>query len=143
MDLDEILPASKQKKLVLNYTSSADAAGEPRTAAVRLRHEAEHGSDSGTGGKAGGKSKKRKGPPPPPDFDIPAVKALCTTTDEALYGMSDKELKAHVADLEDLAIRGKEVLQYWVSRKDAAVSEKEAFDGVIENLVQHARRTRK
>ena len=57
--------------------------------------------------------------------------------------LSDKELKAHVKRLEELVDRGKEVLQYWIRRKEAAVGEKEAFDGVIENLVRHARKVRK
>ena len=138
VDLDEILPASKQKKLILQYTSS-DKAGDPTSS--RLKADGEVASDSGTGSKTN--PKRRKGPPPAPEFDIPAAKALCTTTAEALGGMSDKELRAHVQKLDELVLKGREVLQYWVSRKDAAVSEKEAFDGVIENLVQHARRTRK
>lgn len=71
------------------------------------------------------------------------VKALCATTNEAIEGMDDAELRAHVKNLDALVVRGREVLQYWVARKDAAVSEKEAFDGVIENLVQHIRHTRK
>ena len=71
------------------------------------------------------------------------VRLLSSTTDAALESMSDTELRKHVEILEGLVERGKEVLQYWVRRKEAAVGEKEAFDGVIENLVRHARRVRK
>jgi hypothetical protein len=134
VDLDEILPASKQKKLVLPYSG-------PTT---NLKADGDAASDSGAAAKSGsGKAKRRKGPPPPPEFDVPTVRALCATTDQALDNMSDQELRAHVKKLDELVVRGREVLQYWVSRKDAAVSEKEAFDGVIENLVQHIRHTRK
>lgn len=35
------------------------------------------------------------------------------------------------------------VLEYWLRRRDGLISEKEAFEGVIENLVSHARRVRK
>lgn len=68
---------------------------------------------------------------------------MCSKTDADLEALSDKDLKVHVKRLEDLVERGKEVLQYWIRRKEAAVGEKEAFDGVIENLVRHARKVRK
>ena len=68
---------------------------------------------------------------------------MCSTTEAGLEVLSDAQLKAHVNRVEELIVRGKEVLQYWIRRKEAAVGEKEAFDGVIENLVRHARRFRK
>jgi Domain of unknown function (DUF5102) len=37
----------------------------------------------------------------------------------------------------------RESLEYWLKRRDGAVKEKEAFEGVIENLVRHARQVRK
>jgi hypothetical protein len=57
--------------------------------------------------------------------------------------MSDEELKIHLARLTEMTQSGKQVLQYWLRRKEAAVGDKEAFEGVIENLVRHARRVRK
>lgn len=57
--------------------------------------------------------------------------------------MSDEELKVHLARLEEMTQCGTQVLQYWLRRKEAAVEDKEAFEGVIENLVRHARRVRK
>lgn len=71
------------------------------------------------------------------------VRALCSKTEADLENLDDRELKAHVKQLEELVERGKEVLQYWIRRKEAAVGDKEAFDGVIENLVRHARKVRK
>lgn len=57
--------------------------------------------------------------------------------------MTDAELKAHVARLEGLEGTAKTVLDYWKERTDEQIKEREAFEGVIENLVKHARKTRK
>lgn len=65
------------------------------------------------------------------------------TTEAALSNFVDNELQAHVHDLEELTARASEVLEYWLKRKDNALEDKEAFEGVIENLVKHARRVRK
>ena len=56
-----------------------------------------------------------------------------------MRGMEDAELKAHVQRLEELTGEASRVLEYWLMRKDKAVEEKEAFEGVIENLVRFAR----
>jgi hypothetical protein len=37
----------------------------------------------------------------------------------------------------------KELLDYWTKRTDEKLGDREAFEGVIENLVQHARKVRK
>lgn len=68
---------------------------------------------------------------------------LCMTTEAALSNFPDNELRAHIRDLEELTARASEVLEYWLKRKDNALGDKEAFEGVIENLVKHARRVRK
>jgi hypothetical protein len=56
--------------------------------------------------------------------------------------MDDEELQDHVKRLEEATLRASEVLEYWLKRRDEGVREKEAFEGVIENLVRHARRVR-
>ncbi len=56
--------------------------------------------------------------------------------------MNDEELQDHVKRLEEATLRASEVLEYWLKRRDEGVREKEAFEGVIENLVRHARRVR-
>jgi len=56
--------------------------------------------------------------------------------------MDDEELRDHVKRLEEATLRASEVLEYWLKRRDEGVREKEAFEGVIENLVRHARRVR-
>lgn len=68
---------------------------------------------------------------------------LCATTDAALSNFLDDELRAHIQTLEELTAQASEVLEYWLTRKDNALGDKEAFEGVIENLVKHARRVRK
>jgi len=68
---------------------------------------------------------------------------LAQTTDVRLDGMSDDELKAHVQELERLGEKAKEVLAFWEKRCLDAGREKEAFEGVIENLVSFARKVRK
>ena len=76
-----------------------------------------------------------KGPPPPPDFDLNAAHLLCTTTEEALSVYSDAELKDHVFTLETLNKKASTVPEYWLQRKDEGLKEREALEGVIENLV--------
>ncbi|KAL9132235.1 MAG: hypothetical protein Q9217_000039 [Psora testacea] len=147
VDLDEILPASKQKKLVLpsihlRSGSPSPPNGHRRSSRVRLKQDnASSTSVDKPGGSA--KSKRRKGPTPPPELDLQATKLLCATTEAALSNMTDEELQAHLKKLDDLTSKASEVLEYWLKRKDSALEDKEAFEGVIENLVKHARRVRK
>lgn len=119
VDLDEILPASKQKKLVL-----------PNIHLPEQKKEDEKAKQNG-GSTTGG----RKGPAPPPEFNANEAVMLAKTTDTAIEAYSDDELKAHVQRLEDLIKDASTVLEYWVKRKESAVGDKEAFEGVIENLV--------
>ena len=68
---------------------------------------------------------------------------LCATTEAALSNMTDDEFEDHTKQLAFLTIRASDVLEYWLKRRDSALGDKEAFEGVIENLVKHARRVRK
>ena len=68
---------------------------------------------------------------------------LCATTEAALSNMTDSELQAHVQRLEEANAKASGMLEYWLKRRDSALGDKEAFEGVIENLVKHARRVRK
>ncbi|KAL1858670.1 hypothetical protein Plec18167_003454 [Paecilomyces lecythidis] len=146
VDLDEILPASKQKKLVLpsielDGSKTADAS---QTSQLKKDGQADGSSTSANASDtAKQRSIRRRGPPPPPELDLSAVHRLCATTDAALDGFTDAELKTHVRELEDATNRASQVLEYWLKLRDGLVSEKEAFEGVIENLVSHARRVRK
>ncbi|KAF4338362.1 hypothetical protein FBEOM_7769 [Fusarium beomiforme] len=148
VDLDEILPASKQKKLVLpslNVPTLSPRTSSDSRSVSRLRQGEGNNSSTSvdTQGKPSASSRKRRGPPPQPELDLVAARHLCQTTDEALDGMTDEELKAHVAKLEGLQEAAKEALEYWKKRTDEKIGDREAFEGVIENLVKHARKTRK
>ncbi|KAL6252513.1 hypothetical protein RBB50_000232 [Rhinocladiella similis] len=153
VDLDEILPPSKQKKLILpdiNLEPSSRQSESDRTlgSVARLKAQAANDSTGSVDSTQSGTTKERrsrrpKGPPPPPELDLIAVKRLCATTDEKLDGFTDEELKAHVKELQDVTEKTSELLEYWLKRRDGLRKEKEAFEGVIENLVRHARRVRK
>jgi hypothetical protein len=57
--------------------------------------------------------------------------------------MTDEELSGHIEKLKVLEVTAKEVLEYWTKRTDEKIAERETFEGVIENLVKHARKVRK
>ncbi|RAH52624.1 hypothetical protein BO85DRAFT_407755 [Aspergillus piperis CBS 112811] len=152
VDLDEILPASKQKKLILPSVNLDDTrrSSTPPTAHSRSQSLAAKRDSTQSGPGSPGpnqqsrtRTSRRREPSPPPELDLPAVHRLCATTDAALDGLTDGELRGHVQELESATLRASSVLEYWLKRLDGLVSEKEAFEGVIENLVSHARRVRK
>ncbi|KAL8797017.1 MAG: hypothetical protein Q9195_000788 [Heterodermia aff. obscurata] len=152
VDLDEILPASKQKKLILPSTlgrndspsrASSDRNRRDGSRGARLKPENSSNVSLDQQVSGGVKSKRRKGPAPPPDLDPVATRQLCATTGTALDGFTDGELRAHVSRLEECTERAREVLEYWLRRKDGAMEDKETFERVIENLVRHARSTRR
>ncbi|TKA39060.1 hypothetical protein B0A54_09657 [Friedmanniomyces endolithicus] len=152
VDLDEILPPSKQKRLVLpniNLGTSGDV--EPRggsstttTAVERLREGGANDSTvslGSTGSTAAGTGKKGprrqggKGPPPPPDFELNSAALMCRVTEQAMLGYGDEELREFLATLERVNLRASEVLEHWVQRKDEGLREKEVLEGVVGNLV--------
>lgn len=139
VDLDEILPPSKQKRLVLPNIHLAAGSPRPSSAIERLKEHGANDSSTSVDSKTGQskRSAKRapKGPPPPPDFDLNAAALLCGTTEQAMSVYSDAELKDHVFTLEVLNRNASSVLEYWLQRKDESVKEKETLEGFIENLV--------
>ncbi|OAL74313.1 hypothetical protein A7D00_2346 [Trichophyton violaceum] len=159
VDLDEILPASKQKKLVLPSmnrdtarVSSEDPLGTGgtllRSRSKRKNREGQSRSSTSfdsnrSSSRPVPSTPRRKGNTPPPELDLLATRRLCETTDAALDGYTDQEITEHVQKLEKLTIRASEVLEYWLKKRDGQLGEKEAFEGVIENLVKHARQVRK
>ncbi|KAJ5669365.1 hypothetical protein N7462_010435 [Penicillium macrosclerotiorum] len=143
VDLDEILPASKQNKLILPSIDLDAAGSKTPTRNPPPKGDASH-PDSLPPGQASARSKTgRRGTAPAPELDLSSVRRLCATTDAALSGLTDDELKQHVTELEQVTLRASAVLEYWLKRRDGLVGEKEAFEGVIENLVSHVRRVRK
>ncbi|KAF4637707.1 hypothetical protein G7Y89_g372 [Cudoniella acicularis] len=147
VDLDEILPASKQKKLILPSIHLKSSSGSPRTSTdsrsiSRLKQGDNLSSTSidSQGKPTRSESRRRRGPPPAPQLDLVSARQLCTITDEALNGLTMEELKEHVKKLEAMQGTAKEVLEYWTKRTDEKLGDREAFEGVIENLVKHARK---
>ena len=147
IDLDEILPASKQKKLILpslqSRSDSPAPSGSGRAGSrVRLKHE---NASSASVDKSGAptKSKRRKGPPPAPEMDLEGTKMLCGTTEAALSNMTDAELESHHKKIIELNTKASEVLEFWLKRRDGAREQSLVLEEVIENLVKHARRVRK
>ena len=147
VDLDEILPASKQKKLILpsiHLRSDSQSPPDGRRPGSRVRLKQDNTSSASVDQLSNTKaSRKRKGPPSPPDLDLQSTKILCAKTEAALSNMTDSELRAHMNRLEELTTKASEVLEYWLKRRASALEDREAFEGVIENLVKHARRVRK
>jgi len=146
VDLDEILPASKQKKLVL---PSIHIPGEksPRPSADGRNGALEkvkkgNTSSASLDSSASKSERKRKGPPPPPQLDISSTSMLCSTTEAALGNFTDEELRDHVKRLEELKERAAEVFGYWQKRMESALGDKDAFEQVIESLVAHAKKLR-
>ena len=72
-----------------------------------------------------------------------AAARLAATTVEALRGMDDAELQAHVKVLGEANERASRVLEFWLERRDEGLKEKEALEGVIENLVGFVKGRRK
>ncbi|KAJ5774315.1 hypothetical protein N7457_009211 [Penicillium paradoxum] len=144
VDLDEILPASKQKKLVLP-SIALEGSGAKSPGARSGSQAPKEGDDTTDKDQAPSRQKatSRRGAPPAPEMDLSAVRRLCATTDAALGGLTDAELKLHVQELEQATQRASFVLEHWLKRRDGLIGEKEAFEGVIENLVSHVRRVRK
>ncbi|KAJ4366224.1 hypothetical protein N0V83_007860 [Neocucurbitaria cava] len=150
VDLDEILPASKQKKLILP-SIHIPGSETPRPSAdgrTLSRVKRENASSTSVDSSASASrqqpppERKRKGPPPPPELDISSTTMLCATTDAALGGFSEEELRAHVERLKGLRERAELVFEYWQKRLESALGDKDAFEQVIESLVAHAKKLR-
>lgn len=152
VDLDEILPASKQKKLILPSMNLNPASGSPRNSTdsrpISRLKQGDNASSTSLDSQGNSKpsrsdSRRRRGPPPAPALDLVSARQLCEMTDEALNGLDARELKEHIKRLEEIQGLAKEVLEYWTKRTDEKLGDREAFEGVIENLVKHARKVRK
>lgn len=146
VDLDEILPASKQKKLILPSihipgSETPRPSIEGRNGALD-RVKKENASNTSVDSSASRPERKRRGPPPPPELDLNSTTMLCSTTDAALQGFSEDELKAHVEKLKRLQDTANEVFGYWQKRMESALGDKDAFEQVIESLVAHAKKLR-
>ena len=115
VDLDEILPASKQKKLVLpsGLLKAGGGGGERKSTSAeardplgKLKVSGNDSDASGTSSASRSKSRstktsKSKTTEAVPVFDTAAARRLASTTRERIDGMEDEELKMHVKMLEE------------------------------------------
>jgi hypothetical protein len=146
VDLDEILPASKQKKLILpsiNITGdkSPRPSSDGRNNALD-RVKKENASNTSVDSSKSKSERPRKGPPPPPELDLNTTSMLCATTEAALLNFTDDELTKHVSNLKALQVTAEQVFEYWQKQLESALGDKDAFEQVIESLVAHAKKLR-
>lgn len=143
VDLDEILPASKQKKLVLpSLETEAERSPAHYEDVVAARQHVD-GSLTSVDSSTSKPDHKRRGPAPPPFVDLNSARRICSTTDAALRNFTVEELKAHLTELDAHSRSAQHALEYWMSKRDNAQGDKATFEEVIENLVKHAKRVRK
>ncbi|KAL2271303.1 hypothetical protein VTJ83DRAFT_674 [Remersonia thermophila] len=123
-------------------STAAGAGGKDAKADGEAKGPRKQPSGSGGSGEQPGSS-RRQNASPERLFDIVSARRECTRTEEALRGMTDDELRQHVGRLEAMQAEARRVLAYWQQKADEQIAEREAFEGVIENLVKHARKVRK
>ncbi|KAG9200171.1 hypothetical protein G6514_007525 [Epicoccum nigrum] len=146
VDLDEILPASKQKKLILpSINIPGDKSPRPSSdgrnnALDRVKKE--NASNTSVDSSKSKSERPRKGPPPPPELDLNTTSMLCATTEAALLNFTDDELTKHVSNLKALQVTAEQVFEYWQKQLESALGDKDAFEQVIESLVAHAKKLR-
>lgn len=143
VDLDEILPASKQKKLILPSIDFEHERQSPQPNGSVSRLKQKNSSTASVNSTSNRPDRsKRKGPPSSPQFDVNAARLICLTTNEALHKYTPAELRAHKARLEEIKAKASEALEYWLIQRDSASGDKEAFEEVIANFVKHAKKSR-
>jgi len=127
---------------MLSPRASGEFRGVSNGAMSRLKGENDSSVslDSSTSTKRG---RKRNEESQIPEFDTSESLRIGGTTESKLQGLDDGELTDHITLLEALQKRGIEALDYWTKKNENAMKEKEAFEGVIENLVKHAKKIRK
>lgn len=128
LNLDEILPKANTKRLVL-----------PTVASGRRRSS---GAASKPAGAAGASSDKQTPEDDDEEQRLWQWHQLATVSAEARDNMADDALEAHLESLKEAIPAAKAVLEAWTAKKESAVKDKEAFEGVIESLVEYAQRVR-
>ncbi|KAK6340456.1 hypothetical protein TWF730_002210 [Orbilia blumenaviensis] len=130
VDLDEILPAgTKQKKLVLPSSS-------------HTRKSSDIGRGDGDRSTRSSSRRRKEKEAQSKLVDMPSARILCSTSDVRLRAFTVNELEEHVKRLEDVTKEASETLTYWLGKRETALGDKEAFERVIENLVEFAKKKR-
>jgi hypothetical protein len=57
--------------------------------------------------------------------------------------MTDDSLESHIESLKEAIPAAKAILESWTAKKESSLKDKEAFEGVIESLVEYAQRLRR
>lgn len=68
---------------------------------------------------------------------------LANVSVEACEGMEEEELNEHVEALKSAKEQAENLFTKWENKKQAAEKDKEAFEGVIESLLEYAQRLRR
>ncbi|KAF3309779.1 hypothetical protein TWF173_010583 [Orbilia oligospora] len=130
VDLDEILPAdTKQKKLVL-----------PSSSHTRKSSDTGRGDNDRSNRSSSRRRKEKEAQSKL--VDMPSARILCSTSDVRLRAFTTSELEEHVKKLEEVTREASETLTYWLGKRETALGDKEAFERVIENLVEFAKKKR-
>ncbi|KAK6345029.1 hypothetical protein TWF718_006969 [Orbilia javanica] len=130
VDLDEILPAdTKQKKLVLPSSS-------------HTRKSSDAGRGDGDRSNRSSSRRRKEKEAQSRLVDMPSARILCSTSDVRLRAFTVGELEEHVKKLEEVTREASETLTYWLGKRETALGDKEAFERVIENLVEFAKKKR-
>lgn len=136
LDLDEILPKKVSKRLILPAGSRQAAAGDS--------HDNKNVTSTGN---SGGNSSKQQNQlhalVDETDLKVGQWHQLSIVSAEALQGMDDSELDIHMQGLNVALKEANRIHDRWVSSRDKALKDKEAFEGVIESLLEYAQRLRK
>lgn len=141
LDLDQVLPKKDTKHLVL-----PSAHKRSQSAAVGGR-QGQGQTKNQEGGSASGRSSRDE--PKIEDFDeetesnLARWRTLAEASSEALDNMSEDELTAHLANLKAAMQGAEKICMQWQIKKDAVEKDKEAFEGVIESLLEYAQRLRR
>ncbi|AEO70440.1 uncharacterized protein THITE_2121891 [Thermothielavioides terrestris NRRL 8126] len=130
-------PDRKSTGLASQLGAGTTTAAEAAAAAGAAEGGGGKRAAGGDGGGAGADNSPER------RFDLVSARQACILTDAALNGMTDGELREHVQRLEAMQDTAQRVLAYWQKRTDEKIGDREAFEGVIENLVKHARKVRK
>jgi len=81
--------------------------------------------------------------PGPPEFDMESARRIASVSQAAICNMTTQEFQDHTDKVNSHVISAKKLLEYWTERKKVAEGDKEAFETVIESLVDYAQRMRK
>lgn len=139
LDLDEILPNKNTKRLVL--PSSATTSKQQNDDAAKTESTETTTSSATTTSKQDSAEVEELNIET--ENSVSKWQQLANVSVEACEGMDEAELQAHVENLKSAIQKAEPLFQKWETKKQAAEKDKEAFEGVIESLLEYAQRLRR